>query len=79
MVPANRGLIYVTVISLAMGLLAIANSIFYTDHVAEQNERKWCALVSQLDDAYRQQPPTTVTGRHIAADIHTLRIQFGCG
>jgi hypothetical protein len=35
-------------------------------------------LVNTLDDTYRQQPPTTPTGRQVAAEIHALRVRLGC-
>ena len=54
------------------------NSIWYANHVAQQNNRKWCSLVVTMDDAYRQQPPTSPTGRKVAADMAALRRQFGC-
>lgn len=42
------------------------------------NNRKWCDLVSTLDDAYTANPPQTPTGRQVASQIHFLRVDFGC-
>ena len=68
------GLILLFFTVIAVGI----NSIWYANHVQRQNNQKWCSLVSTMDDAYRQQPPTSPTGRKIAADMHALRREFGC-
>lgn len=64
--------------------LAVAN-VLYTNHVNGQAEhrnqqraREICGLIVVLDDAYRQNPPTTELGRHIAAEMHTYRVGLGC-
>lgn len=76
--PVNRSVLYalmaVFVAVLGMG----ASSVWYSNHVAEQNNRRWCALLANLDDAYRQNPPTSPIGRKIAEDMHNLRVGFGC-
>lgn len=44
-----------------------------------ESDRRWCALLSDLDDAYQGPPaPTTELGRKVAAEIHRLRIAFAC-
>lgn len=64
--------------------LAVAN-VLYTDHVNaeaehrnQQRAREICGLISTFDDAYRDNPPTTDLGRHIAAEMHTYRVGLGC-
>ena len=54
-------------------------SLLYTDHVATQNEQKWCHLLSTLDTAYSQTPPKTESGVRVAADVHKLLEQLNCG
>jgi hypothetical protein len=58
--------------------LALGLTIAYVARVHRDDDRRWCALLSNLDDAYRQNPPTSPTGRQIAADMHNLRVGFGC-
>lgn len=58
--------------------VAVGLSVGYTAYSRKQDDRQWCALVSTLDDTYRQQPPTTDLGRQIAAEMHRLRQRFGC-
>ncbi|MEU6387665.1 hypothetical protein ABZ847_29375 [Streptomyces bauhiniae] len=53
-------------------------SILYTNAAAAQSVQRWCGVVSTLDDAYRQAPPQTPTGRQIADDIRRLRADFNC-
>ncbi|MEV4212911.1 hypothetical protein [Micromonospora sp. NPDC049662] len=55
-----------------------AVSIIYSNEAARQSERRWCGVVSTLDDAYRQTPPQTPAGLKIARDIRQLRADFGC-
>lgn len=71
--------------AIIMGLVAM---LFAADkaHEAEsraietdrESSQKWCAVVVTLDDAYRQLPPTTATGRRLAEEIAKLRKDFGC-
>lgn len=64
---------------LFVSVLAVGvNSIVYSDHVARMNNRQWCDVVSTLDDAYRAQPPSSLTGRRLAVEMHALRVRFGC-
>lgn len=44
-----------------------------------ESDRRWCALLGDLDAAYAGPPkPSTVTGRKVAEEIHRLRVGFGC-
>lgn len=44
-----------------------------------ESDRRWCQLLTTLDEAYSAAPPTTPTGRRLAGDIHQLRAELGCG
>jgi hypothetical protein len=67
-----------------MLLIGAANVVYTNAAVARQeqqrrdNDRRWCALLLPLDEAYRATPPTTQTGRDVAAAIHTQRVSFHC-
>jgi hypothetical protein len=88
--PAVRFGYAVVVAFFACLCIALAG-VLYTNHVQKQadrrstaeraeSDRRWCALLVELDDAYRQPPgPTTETGRKVAVEIHQLREAFGCG
>jgi hypothetical protein len=54
------------------------SSILYANHVAAATGRHFCSLVTTLDDAYRGQPPTTPTGKRLAADVARLRRDLRC-
>jgi hypothetical protein len=86
---AERGLSrarwYALVAVLVTMLLIGASNVAYTNSaVARQreqqreNDRRWCALLVPLDEAYRATPPGTQTGRDVAAAIHTQRVAFHC-
>lgn len=71
--------------------LAIAFAgVIYTNHVQQQadkrstaeraeSDRRWCALLTELDNAYNAPPgPKTDVGRKVAVEVHQLRVSFGC-
>lgn len=44
-----------------------------------ESDRRWCSLLTALDETYQGPPsPTTELGRKVAAEIHELRVAFGC-
>lgn len=72
---------------LALGGVAftILSGLFYVDRVQEQtlrvereNDRKWCALIVPLDDAYQSSTPSTPLGIKVRDAIHKLRSDLGC-
>lgn len=79
----------ITVAFIAVVGIAAAG-VIYTNYVQKQAEqratvaredsdRRWCALLTDLDDAYQGPPkPTTELGRKVAEEIHRLRVGFGC-
>ena len=81
---------YAIAVSFVACLAIALAGVFYTDHVQQQadkrstaervdSDRRWCALLVDLDNAYRTSPgPTTEIGRKVAAEIHRLRVGFGC-
>jgi hypothetical protein len=87
--PAIRFSYAVVVAFFACLAIALA-SVVYTNHVQGQAERRarmeraesdrrWCALLNELDGAYSAPPgPTTETGRKVAIEVHQLRADFGC-
>jgi hypothetical protein len=81
---------YAIAVSFVACLAIALAGVAYTDHVQRQadkrstaeraeSDRRWCALLVDLDDAYKAPPgPTTEVGRKVAAEIHRLRQSFGC-
>lgn len=43
-----------------------------------ESDRKWCEVVTTMDDAYRSSPPQTDIGRKLANDMAELRRRLGC-
>lgn len=72
----GRGLRYALVIVFASMLLLTGFNIWYSTYVsnraARQSARNICPLMETLDNVYRELPPTTDTGRVVAAEIHDL-------
>jgi hypothetical protein len=53
-------------------------SITYADHIDSQSNRRWCGVMTTLDDAYTEVPPQQPAGIHLAQEIKTLRHEFDC-
>jgi hypothetical protein len=51
--------------------------VVYTQHMQHQADRRWCDLLSTLDQP--QAPPTTDRGLVIQRKLHHLRGDLGCG
>ncbi len=66
------------VILAVAGVLYTGHAIREQDRAEREQDRRWCALLVTLDDQYRAPPPTTETGRRVAAAIAFLRESFGC-
>jgi hypothetical protein len=72
-------LVYLMIVIYASLFASVVASLLYTNHVAQQNERKWCHLLTTLDSSYRRTPPRTESGQQVAADIHGLLANLHCG
>lgn len=71
-------------VGVSMMTLAVAG-VLYTGYVDGQREiaeresdRRWCALLNTLDQAYTTAPPTTELGRRAAEEIRKLRTGLDC-
>lgn len=73
-----RSLWYALLAAFLSSVVGSVAAIQYADHTNRVSERKWCALIVELDDAYRSQTPRTELGRSIAEAIRMLRRDFGC-
>ena len=84
-VPLWYALLAVVVSVLA---ITVAN-ISYTAHVQREAaaaqrdadreaDRRWCGLITTLDEGYSVSPPQTEIGRKLARDIKSLRAEFDC-
>lgn len=63
---------------LASSLATGAAALLVAVHVNAESDRKWCSVVGTLDDAWSETPPTTASGRNLAADIAELRRRLNC-
>lgn len=81
---------YALLVSFIACVATAIGSVYYTSVVqrqaerraevaAQESDRRWCALLTDLDDAYQGPPrPTTELGRKVAQEIHRLRVGFSC-
>jgi hypothetical protein len=81
---------YAIAVSFVACLVIALAGVGYTNYVQSQarhrteaeraeSDRRWCALLTELDNAYATSPgPTTEVGKKVAAEIHQLRVGFGC-
>lgn len=72
--PKWYGPLAVVLTALSFSLAALLVSTYNT----RQSERKWCYLLTTLDDAYQETPPQTVPGQNIAKAIGDLRMGYSC-
>lgn len=73
--------VYPFVVLVLVSLLVGAAAVLWSAHDVSVNDRKWCALVSTIDQANaaapRRPPAGTFTAQFIA-EIHSLRGELGC-
>lgn len=75
------GWLWLILAVLLSSLAVTISGIIYTGYVARESNRKWCAALIAVDDAYAQalnNPNITPAARHIGEEYHRLRIDFGC-
>lgn len=64
-------------------LALVILGVLYINNVASESERKWCGVVTTLDDSYAAprppgSPAITATGQRIIDEMRRLRREFGC-
>lgn len=62
------------ILSMASGPAAVA----YANRVSYRSDLKWCSVVTTMTEAYQAQPPSTPTGKELAANLGTLREDLRC-
>lgn len=81
--------VYAIIAMFTCTLVMFIVSLVYATHaanaaVARANQstatqtRQFCSLMTTLDDTYRATPPSTLTGKRVAAEVHALRLGLGC-
>lgn len=76
---------YAVLVAFISAIVIAGVSIQYSNHTAQElrreqseNDRRWCALLDNIGDAYRDNPPTTPAGLRQANEVDKLRTEFGC-
>lgn len=59
-------------------IMASAGTLYISGERTRQSERKLCAIVTSMDESYRETPPSTAAGRAMAVNLSDLRQQLGC-
>lgn len=76
--PMSLGTAWSVFIIVLANVITGVVCVIVATRVDTSSNRRWCSLVSTLDDAYTANPPATLTGRRVAEQIHELRSEFGC-
>jgi hypothetical protein len=77
-----RALLFLFAFAVALAVLGL----YWNNHQAgqiqqavAQNNRRWCATLTLFTESEQKTPPTTSSGRNLAADFAALYREFGCG
>lgn len=76
MVP--RKLMVAAVAAFLSMLIMTASSIQWANYIDRRSNQRWCELVVLFNTEYRENPPTTVLGKQIAAAMLVLQDDFSC-
>lgn len=63
---------------LASSLVFALGAVWISLHAQAESERKLCSVVDAQGEAYRLTPPTTATGKKVAAAVDKLRTDLDC-
>lgn len=74
----GRSVLWANALAWFAVLALVACGLYWQDTRDQARQREICGLIITFDDAYRQTPPTTALGRHIAAEMHAYRAGLGC-
>lgn len=74
----TRRAVYRDLAVLASSLVFSVAALVFSLHAIDVSERKWCAMMGTLDEAYSQTPPNTPTGKEVAARIAELNRSLEC-
>lgn len=59
-------------------LVMTALNIFYADHLNRQSNNNFCDIVVTVNDAYRDNPPSTDLGRKLQQNYADLERRLQC-
>lgn len=69
---------YTVAAMLLSSIVTASVALIVALHANAESDRKWCSVVSTLDDAWAESPPATDSGRNLARDIADLRRRLDC-
>lgn len=76
MVP--RKLMIAWTASFIVMLIMTGSSIQWANYIDRRSNQRWCGLVSLFNQAYRDNPPTTILGKDIAIEMLNIQRDFSC-
>lgn len=75
----RRAVVYMLLAILLSALATGTAALGVAAHQRAESDRRWCALLGDLNQAYSAPPgPTTELGRRVAVEIRRLHDGFGC-
>lgn len=76
--PMTKGAAYGLVVAYVCVIVVAIISALYSNHLAVENNKKWCHVLVAIDDAYKDANVTSSAGKHIAEEFHQQRLDFKC-
>lgn len=77
-IASRRRDAYLVLVMVLTVLAAAGSSILVSVILTQRSERKFCAIVINIDDGYRRVPPSTDAGRQQSEIYSRLRSELGC-
>lgn len=59
-------------------IISLAFAKVMTDRAIRDSQRAMCDVVVVQDEAFRETPPASTSGKNLAKALHDLRITYGC-
>lgn len=58
--------------------ILVIGSYQYANFVDRRSNRHWCGIVTLFNESYKQEPPTTATGKVLEVEFRHLEEDFSC-
>lgn len=78
-VRAVLALFLIAIIVGGGGLLGVRSLHSEVQRAVQTSNHRWCAALGTINASERKTPPTTTSGKNLAADFAALYGEFGCG
>jgi hypothetical protein len=70
----TSSLVYSTIITLLVSVVLGVGGVLYVAY----NNQKWCKVITTFTDSWAESPPSTKSGKDLAANMQDLKGDLGC-